>query len=67
MVGLDAYELPAYTTARLMAYWKSSQNLRFSLDVENLFDETYYASSYDMYWVTPGTPRTIMLGIQMRF
>ncbi|MBS4019242.1 MAG: TonB-dependent siderophore receptor [Dechloromonas sp.] len=65
--ALDTFELPAYTTARLMTYWKPSQNLRFSLDVENLFDKTYYASSYDVYWVTPGTPRTLTLGMQMRF
>lgn len=65
--ALATFELPAYTTARLMAYWKPSQNLRFSLDVENLFDKTYYASSYDVYWVTPGTPRTITLGMQTRF
>ena len=65
--ALATFDLPAYTTARLMAYWKPSQNLRFSLDVENLFDKTYYASSYDVAWVTPGTPRTITLGMQTRF
>ena len=50
-----------------MAYWKPTKDLRFSLDVENLFDKTYYASSYDVSWVTPGTPRTITLGMQTRF
>ncbi len=65
--ALATFELPAYTTARLMAYWKPSQKLRFSLDVENLFDKTYYASAYDVFWVTPGTPRTLTLGMQMRF
>jgi iron complex outermembrane recepter protein len=65
--ALDTFDLPAYTTARLMAYWKPSKDLRFSLDVENLFDKSYYASSYDVSWVTPGTPRTITLGMQTRF
>ena len=65
--ALDSFSLPAYTTARLMTYWKPSKNLRLSLDVENLFDKTYYASSYDVYWVTPGTPRTLTLGLQTRF
>jgi iron complex outermembrane receptor protein len=65
--ALDTFNLPGYTTARLMAYWKPTKDLRFSLDVENLFDKTYYASSYDVSWVTPGTPRTITLGMQTRF
>lgn len=65
--ALATFDLPSYATARLMAYWKPSPNLRFSLDVENLFDKTYYASSYDVSWVTPGTPRTITLGMQTRF
>ena len=63
----DTFKLPAYTVARAMAYWKPSESLRFSLDIDNLFDKTYYASSYDVYWVTPGNPRTITLGMQARF
>ena len=52
---------------RAMAYWKPSKTLRFSLDIDNLFDKTYYASSYDVYWVTPGAPRTVTLGMQAKF
>ena len=52
--SIDSFELPSYTTMRAMAYWKPSKTLRFSLDIDNLFDKTYYASSYDVYWVTPG-------------
>ena len=25
-----------------MAYWKPNKTLRFSLDIDNLFDKTYY-------------------------
>ncbi len=65
--SLDSFELPSYATVRTMAYWKPNKTLRFSLDIDNLFDKTYYASSYDVYWITPGTPRTITLGLQAKF
>ncbi len=63
----DSFELPAYTTAKLLAFWRVGERLRLSLDVDNLFDREYYASAYDRWWVTPGTPRTITLGMQAKF
>jgi len=65
--AVNSFKLPSYAVARAVAYWKPSQNLRFSLDIDNLFDKTYYASSFDAYWITPGNPRTITLGMQTRF
>lgn len=65
--SIDSFELPGYTTVRTMAYWKPNKTLRFSLDIDNLLDKKYYASSYDVYWVTPGAPRTVTLGMQARF
>lgn len=62
----DTFSLPGYTTARLMAHWQPRDELRLSLEVDNLFDETYYASSYDIYWITPGAPRTLTVGAQYR-
>ena len=59
--------LPAYTTAKLTGYWRISKTLRLSLDIDNVFDKTYYASAYNNVWVTPGTPRTINLGLQAKF
>jgi iron complex outermembrane receptor protein len=62
-----SFELPAYTTAKLVAYWRATPTLRLSLDVDNLFDRTYYTSSYSRVWVTPGTPRNVTLGVQAKF
>lgn len=64
--GTD-FELPAYTTAKLVAYWRATPALRLSLDVDNVFDRTYYTSSYNRLWVTPGTPRNVTLGAQYKF
>jgi len=61
-----SFELPAYTTAKLVASWRLSPTLRLSLDVDNLFDTTYYSSSYSRVWVTPGTARNWSLGLQVK-
>lgn len=69
--GEDPYaappQLPAYTIAKLTAYWRVNAALRVSLDVDNLFDKTYYASAYNRVWVTPGSPRQVTLGAQYKF
>ncbi|CAN7758805.1 MULTISPECIES: TonB-dependent siderophore receptor [unclassified Variovorax] len=62
-----AFDLPSYTTAKLVAYWRINPSLRATLDVDNLFDTTYYSSSYSRLWVTPGTARTITIGLQAKF
>ena len=66
-VGTPAFELPAYTVAKLTAYWKLNQTWRFSLDVDNLFDKTYYTNSFQSTWVAVGSPRTVTLGVQAKF
>lgn len=66
-IGAPAFELPAYTTAKLVGYWRFSPNLRLSLDVDNLFDRSHYTSSFSRLWVTPGTARTVTAGLQAKF
>lgn len=65
--GAAAFELPAYTTVKAVAYWPLNTALRLSLDVDNLFDTTYYTSSYSRVWVTPGSARSVTLGLQAKF
>ena len=65
--GAAAFELPAYTTAKLVGSWRLSPTMRLSLDVDNLFDRTYHTSSYSRLWVTPGSARSLSLGLQAKF
>ena len=65
--GQGVLSLPAYTTAKLVAYWQLNSRLRLSLDVDNLFDRTYYPNSYQSTWVTPGAARSIVLGVQAKY
>ncbi len=61
------FTLPAYTTARLLASYASNARLRLALSVENLFNRSYYASSYSQLWVAPGAERTLNLNAHYRF
>jgi iron complex outermembrane receptor protein len=65
--GVPEFELPDYTIAKLVAYWQVSPRLRFTLDVDNVFDRTYYTQSFQSTWVAPGAPRTVMAGVQAKF
>jgi len=65
--GDPIFELPAYTTAKLVAYWRFNPRFNLTLDIDNVFDRTYYLSSYNQLWVAPGTPRSFTLGAQFKF
>lgn len=65
--GTPAFELPSYTTAKLVAYWRLTPALRLTLDVDNLLDKTYYTSSYSRLWVAPGSARNFTVGLQAKF
>jgi len=65
--SVGTFELPAYTTVQAMAYWQVSKRLRLSGQVDNLFQEQYYASSYDICWVTPGSPRSFSLSCRYQY
>ncbi|WP_257572800.1 TonB-dependent siderophore receptor [Janthinobacterium sp. UMAB-56] len=63
----SSFTLPAYTTARLLASYSPNAKLRLALNVENMFNRSYYASSYSQLWVAPGSERTLTLNAHYRF
>jgi len=65
--GTPAFELPAYTTAKLVAWWRLNPGVRLTLDVDNLLDRTYYSNSYWSLWAAPGAGRSATLGLQANF
>lgn len=58
--GFDFY-LPSYTTARLFAEVEPIDGLSLRVDLDNLFDETFYTNSFADVWVEPGAPRSFRL------
>lgn len=65
--GAPEFQLPSYTVAKLVGYWRVGPQWRLSLDVDNLFDRTYYTSSYSQLWVAPGAARSVSVGAQYKF
>ncbi len=61
------FNLPAYTTARLFAEVEPMENIAIRVDVDNLFDETFYTDSFASVWVQPGAPRTVRVSARFQF
>lgn len=65
-VGAD-FDLPSYTTARLFGEVNVTHNVTLRLDIDNLFDETFYTNSFANVWVEPGAPRRARLTATYNF
>ena len=61
------YVLPSYTTVRIFGSVNLTDALSINADIENLFDEEYYASSYSAMWTMPGNPRQAKLSVKYAF
>lgn len=61
------FELPAYTVFRLISSYAPTKKTRVSLNVDNLFNRRYYASSYSQVWVMPGAERSVSLNLRHTF
>ncbi|MGL4315100.1 MAG: TonB-dependent siderophore receptor [Pseudomonas sp.] len=59
------FELPAYSTVDLLAHYRASDEVTVGLNLNNLFDRTYYERAYNSTWVMPGDPRNISLSLTL--
>jgi catecholate siderophore receptor len=59
--------LPSFARVDAAAFYAISPRLRAQLNVENLFDENYYASAHSNTNITPGSPRALRLALTTRF
>ncbi|MEM7081115.1 MAG: TonB-dependent receptor [Pseudomonadota bacterium] len=68
-LGWTAFDffLPSYTTARLFGEIELTDAVTVRLDVDNLFDETFYTNSFADVWVEPGTPQRFRLSALFDF
>jgi catecholate siderophore receptor len=63
----NAVTLPDFTRVDAAVFFDPSERLRFQLNIENLLDETYYASAHNNNNITPGSPLAIRAGVTARF
>jgi iron complex outermembrane receptor protein len=65
--ALSTFKLPEYAAFNLISYYWITPGVRVYLNVDNLFDATYYDRAWQNRYATPGAPRTIMGGVAARF
>lgn len=61
------FDLPDYTIFRLFGQIEPVENFAIRVDVENLFNETYYTDSFANVWVQPGAPTTVRVSGRFSF
>ncbi|MBB1292326.1 TonB-dependent siderophore receptor [Pseudoalteromonas sp. SR41-4] len=61
------FRLPSYQLVGLFAKWQATNRTAVSLNIDNIFDESYIASSYNALWAYPGSPTQFKLGISYDF
>ena len=59
--------LPGYTRADAGIFYNINRRMRAQLNMENLFDATYFATAHSNTNISPGTPRAVRLAVTTRF
>lgn len=60
-------QLPAFTRVDAAVFYKVTDALQLQLNVENLFDQTYFADAHNNNNITPGAPINARLTARMKF
>lgn len=61
------FRIPRYQLVGLFAKWRATEQTTVSLNVDNIFNEKYIASSYNALWAYPGAPTQFKLGVSYDF
>ncbi|ENU81343.1 hypothetical protein F975_01208 [Acinetobacter sp. ANC 3789] len=59
--------LPSFTVMNVGSYILPRPDVRIQLNISNLFNRTYYVSSYTNYWVQPSEPLKATLTLSWTF
>lgn len=59
--------LPSFTRVDAALYYDISESVGVQLNVENLFDVSYFASAHNNNNITPGSPRAFRVALTSRF
>jgi catecholate siderophore receptor len=59
--------LPGFTRVDAAVFFTPTRRLRAQLNVENVFDERYFASAHNNNNILPGSPRAVRVAVITRF
>lgn len=65
-LAANGVRLPAYWKLKAAADYDLTRQLTARIEVDNLLDEDYAASSYSALWITRGAPRSVRLSLRVR-
>ena len=60
-------ELPGFTRVDAGFYYTPNERLRMQLNVENIFDESYYPNAHNNNNITPGSPPAVRASVTASF
>jgi catecholate siderophore receptor len=63
----DTVTLPGYTEVDGAVFFSLNPRLRLQVNVDNLFDATYYVNADSNTNISPGAPRAVRVGLGVRF
>jgi catecholate siderophore receptor len=59
--------LPAFTRFDGALFIRVSERMHAQINVENVFDERYFAAAHNNNNITPGSPRSVVAGVTIRY
>lgn len=63
-----AFTVPSYTTMDMAFYYKpANTNMQLALNINNVFNETYWVGAQNYLRIFPGAPRNVALTATYRF
>ena len=65
-LAANGVRLPAYWKLKAAADYDLTRQLTARIEVDNLLDEDYAASSYSALWISRGAPRSVRLSLRVR-
>jgi len=63
----NAVELPSFTRVDAAFFFDFNENWQAQVNVENIFDEEYFASAHNNNNISPGAPRQAFVTVRARF
>ncbi len=63
----NAVELPSFTRVDAAFFFDFNENWQAQVNVENIFDEEYFASAHNNNNISPGAPRQAFVTVRAKF
>ena len=65
-LAANGVRLPAYWKLKAAADYDLTRRLTARIEIDNLLDEDYAASSYSALWIARGAPRSVRASLRVK-